>query len=87
MKVAIFGIYPPPFGGISIHIKRCMKLLLEKGNEVTVYNQGSYHNAKDQIYSIPLKKMLSKFIFNDFDILHFHNTNRSLKFLFLLILI
>lgn len=85
MKIAIFGIYPPPLGGIAVHIKRCVKLLLGKGDEVSVYNQGSYHNGKDKIYSVPLKKILPIIMFNDFDILHFHNTNRSLKFLFLLI--
>ncbi|CCO48252.1 putative Glycosyl transferase, group 1 [Vibrio nigripulchritudo SOn1] len=84
MKVAIFGIYPPPYGGISVHIKRVMKKLLEKGDEVTVYNQGLYFNVSQNIQSIPLKKMLFSIFFNDFDILHFHNTNRSLKSLLLL---
>lgn len=33
-KIAIFGPYPPPFGGISVHIKRVTHKLLNQGNEV-----------------------------------------------------
>ena len=84
MKIAIFGIYPPPYGGISIHIRRCIRLLTSKGDEVVVYNQGSYHNDRERIYSSSLKKMLYTLLCNNFDILHFHNSNRNLKFIFVL---
>lgn len=82
MKIAICGIYPPPLGGIAIHIKRCVQLLVEKGDEVIVFNQGSYHDVNKKIYSRPLKKMFFKLLFNNFDVIHFHNTNKSLKLLF-----
>nr|WP_307890068.1 hypothetical protein [Clostridium botulinum] len=48
MKIAIIGPYPPPYGGISVHIKR-MKLYLENKNiDVTVYNDAKEYNNISQ---------------------------------------
>ena len=38
MKIDIIGSYPPPYGGISIHIKRLSEHLREKGVACTVYD-------------------------------------------------
>ena len=39
-KLAIFGPYPPPLGGISVHIQRMENFLLEKEIDYTIYNHG-----------------------------------------------
>ncbi|MBO0550667.1 hypothetical protein EXQ38_19365 [Clostridium botulinum] len=65
MKIAIIGPYPPPYGGISVHIKR-MKLYLENKNiDVTVYNDAKeYNNISQKVISIgSYKKFIFKVIF------------------------
>lgn len=42
-KIAIFGPYPPPLGGISVHIQRVMNKLSRQHNEVCIFDtQKSY---------------------------------------------
>ncbi len=80
-KLAIFGPYPPPLGGISVHIERISKYL-NKGNiPYTIFNYGHYENQK----IIATKKspwFYIKFLFEkSFKLIHFHN-NISLEFLY-----
>ena len=37
-RVAILGIMPPPYGGVSVHIKRTKAILEKQGNRVRVCN-------------------------------------------------
>lgn len=39
-SISIFGDYPPPYGGVSIHIKRVADNLIEKGMLDNVYHLG-----------------------------------------------
>ena len=39
MKINIIGPFPPPYGGISVHIKRMMLYLITNNVEVTIYNE------------------------------------------------
>lgn len=52
MKLYIHGPYPPPIGGISIHIYRIEKYLQDLKIEYTILNHG--FNKSDKV--IPLKK-------------------------------
>jgi hypothetical protein len=74
MKIDIIGPYPPPYGGISIHIQRILPILKEKGFEAKVYNQYSYHDINNNI--IATKKSLtwwiSYFFYKKPNIVHFH---------------
>jgi len=45
-RVAIIGPYPPPLGGISVHIKRVMHKLLQQGNIVF-----HFHNERPYKYA------------------------------------
>ncbi len=49
-KISIFGIYPPPIGGVSIHIERASKKLQDLKLLECVYNFG---NHKQNSFSIP----------------------------------
>ncbi|NFF65031.1 glycosyltransferase family 4 protein [Clostridium sporogenes] len=83
MKIAIIGPYPPPYGGISVHIKR-MKLYLENKNiDVTVYNDAKeYNNISQKVISIgSYKKFIFKVIFLKEDILHFHSIDKRIRIL------
>ncbi len=37
-RIAILGIYPPPFGGVSVHIQRVMDQFLQQNNKVYLFS-------------------------------------------------
>lgn len=39
MKVVFIGPYPPPYGGVSVHIKRMKAYLEKKDVDVIIYNE------------------------------------------------
>ncbi len=67
MKVNIIGPYPPPYGGISVHIKRMKKYLIRSGVDVKVY--------KDN------KKAFLKALFLKGEIIHFHSISKKKRIL------
>lgn len=75
MKIVIIGPYPPPFGGISIHIKRMRMYLLKKGEDVCIYNEiKNSKNTPDNIYPTgSFKKFIFKIPFIKGDVFHFHS--------------
>lgn len=79
MKIILFGIYPPPYGGISIHLKR-VKLSLEKSkNEVLLYNEGDFENKGEKIYNGKSKKKIFKIPFIQGDVFHFHTLSKKMR--------
>jgi len=40
MKIIIIGAYPPPIGGITVHVKRLFDALRDKGHQVEVFDFG-----------------------------------------------
>ena len=62
LKIAIIGSYPPPYGGISVHIQRLEQLLEAEKHKPVVFKGGS------------VKKWLLKYFLREkFDIIHFHD--------------
>ena len=89
MKIALVGPYPPPFGGISIHIQRLEESLIKSGIKCTVYDAKDKHCRN--INGERKKIILSKFcLLTKEKIIHFHssghNLNMLIKALFYLIL-
>lgn len=72
-KIAIFGTYPPPIGGTSIHVKR-LSLLLSNEYDVTVYDTYGSGECNENVISIKnYKKFLLAYFFNGKDdIIHSH---------------
>jgi glycosyltransferase involved in cell wall biosynthesis len=87
MRIAIFGTYPPPIGGTSIHVKRLAKLL-QKYYDVIVYDTYGEANLRDdKVISIKnYKRFLVKYIFccKD-DIIHSHTHSWNERFILTLI--
>ena len=83
-KIAIIGPYPPPYGGISIHIKR-MKNYLEKNHIECIVYTGSRIVGYENIINVkPInsyKKFIFKIPFLNFNILHFHSINLKIRML------
>ena len=79
MKVLIVGPYPPPYGGISVHIKR-MKAYLENQNvEAIVYNEDNTSNTIGIKKISSYKSFLLKLPFIDCDLFHFHTIAKNIR--------
>ncbi len=89
MKIALVGPYPPPFGGVSIHIQRLKERLIERGIKCTVYD---VKNMQDRNISVKkIKKWVTQiFLLPKEKIIHFHSSGYNfamlIKSLFCLIL-
>jgi len=83
-KIAIIGSYPPPYGGISIHIRR-MKNYLEKNCiECIVYNESRIVEYENIINVKPInsyRKFILRILFLKSNVLHFHSTNFKIRIL------
>lgn len=80
-KIAIFGPFPPPLGGISVHIERISKFLKSYGIPFTIFNYG-YKSFENVIATNKSPWFYLKFLFEKrFKLVHFHN-NLSLEFLY-----
>lgn len=84
-KIALIGPYPPPYGGISIHIQRLKERLEEKKYECLVYNLGGQKKSqkKNVIRVKKIKKWLLRyFFFSKEHIIHYHNPDWRLRIIF-----
>ncbi|PET70545.1 glycosyltransferase [Priestia megaterium] len=77
-KIALFGPYPPPYGGRSIHIKRLAQRLYENNYTVDIYHNTKAKN-ENSISKIRRVKSIIFYIFKEkYDIIHFHDRNFKL---------
>lgn len=82
MKVTIVGPYPPPFGGISVHIKRMKNYLKERNIQCDILNNSDFTNLDESIYSVKsTKEVLLKALFEKSDLIHFHTINPKMRML------
>jgi len=82
MKVIQVGSYPPPYGGVSVHIKRLKQKLEKDSNICEVINcDGKYEDSSNGIYSYKKIKLLLKLLNNDADIIHIHTANKKIRIL------
>jgi glycosyltransferase involved in cell wall biosynthesis len=88
MKIALLGVFPPPYGGISIHIKRLFLALRDMNFDVQVFD---WEWREEQTKNPYIKKINNKFLWilrqilsPEFDLFHFHTSSTHSKFLFVL---
>ncbi len=84
VKIVIVGPYPPPYGGISIHIKRIRKYLEKDYIEYIIYNESRIVEYENIINVKPIssyKKFIFRIPFLKYDILHFHSTDLKIHML------
>jgi len=81
MKIALIGSYPPPYGGISVHIQRMKKHLQGRGIECIIYDTSGTTKDEDNVVCITnLKKWLPKyFFFAKEDVIHCHSTSWMIR--------
>ncbi|HFK1545769.1 TPA: glycosyltransferase family 4 protein [Bacillus albus] len=81
-KINIIGPYPPPMGGISVHIKRMKAYLESKDIQCVVYDEFKQEDLNRNIYAIKKYKMfLFKIPFLKGNIIHFHSLDKRLRML------
>ena len=82
MKVILIGSYPPPYGGISIHMQRLYKKLMRNGINTEIYSLNKIKKENERIKYFNLKKDFIKLIFLKKDnIIHFHGSSFKARIL------
>ena len=85
MKIINIGSYPPPFGGVSNHLKR-LREYLEKENIknelIDLSNYRSDEKINNRIRNISWKKTILYLLFQKKAILHFHNFSWKNTFIY-----
>lgn len=81
MKVIQVGIYPPPVGGISMHIKRLKHGLEQEGHSCFLLNEGVYENKKENILKEKTIGSFLKIVNPSYKILHFHSISMKKRVL------
>ena len=76
LKITLFGSYPPPFGGVSVHIKRLHFILLENNIQSHVYNFSSSVDEAKNILNMKKLTNWEKFLFIKKNISHVHTTGK-----------
>jgi glycosyltransferase involved in cell wall biosynthesis len=75
-KILLVGPYPPPLGGVSVHVKRLKKLLDYYRNKTDCF----YTSKKSKSIIINSIKLLKLIYFRDYDIIHIHGYFRAYIF-------
>lgn len=80
-RIALIGPYPPPYGGIAIHIQRLKEQLEERGYECAVYELGRQEPTEGNVIRVKNTKrwLLKYFFFAKEDVIHFHNPDWRMR--------
>jgi len=86
-SILIIGPYPPPPGGVSIHVQRLEKLLIKEGFYVDIANVNKhYHsNYNKNIFHIDRLRKLIFLDYSNYDIVHIHYMSPESTFLIFLL--
>lgn len=80
MKIVLVGPYPPPIGGISIHMKRVASHLKEQGWACDIYDESNGSSRPEGVYPIhSYKYFMLRFPLIKGDLFHFHSISKSFR--------
>lgn len=76
-KVALIGPFPPPIGGISVHIKRLQKFVIQNGICCDVYDIGATEFKAENVVPVPgtLSLIWRLFQVRGVKTIHFHGSS------------
>lgn len=81
-RINLIGPYPPPMGGISVHIKRTQSYLVSKNIECIIFNEFKHDNIDQNVFGIKnFKSFLFKIPFLRGKIVHFHTIDKRVRML------
>ncbi len=78
-RVGIVGVYPPPIGGVSIHIQRLMAGCRDNGIRCIVFDVSRRLKKVPGVYNIVRVSDWPRILFSPQDIVHIHTTNMNWK--------
>ena len=80
-KIAIIGPYPPPYGGISVHIKRVLSYLNK--DDYIFLNQSKTRHSDLDINSYYIKRYFKalRFFFYRYKLIHQHSPDKYMRLL------
>jgi len=77
-KIAIIGPYPPPYGGISVHVQRVLQYLSE--NQYVFFNSSNTRFEGDISFYGKIKYIkVWRFLFKKYKLVHTHSTDTYLR--------
>ncbi len=83
-KIFIIGSYPPPFGGISVHVQRVTTYL--NTSEYILYNTSpNGYTGAVKFYGKTKLLILFSFLFKKFRLIHHHSPDKLVRILLCLI--
>jgi glycosyltransferase involved in cell wall biosynthesis len=74
IKVAQVGIYPPPYGGVSIHIQRLHDICLDNGIRCTVFDVSRQVKKAPDVVNISRPWNWLRVLASRQDVIHVHTT-------------
>ncbi|MFM1651984.1 glycosyltransferase family 4 protein [Brevibacillus sp. B_LB10_24] len=81
-KVAIIGVYPPPVGGISVHIERLCDALDDRGIAFTLYDNTQGEKNREVVHTGKLETWALKYLFSCKEkVVHVHFLRWQVRFL------
>jgi len=75
-SILLIGTFPPPLGGISVHLKRLSDLISAFYKVDTFNLSGDYKNTFDKYFSL-----IKRLLFKKYNIVHIHSSNIKLLFI------
>ncbi len=77
LKIALIGSYPPPYGGVSMHVQRLHLNLLKNNNQAHVFNMSSSVNGAENVLNMKQLSSWIRIAFLEKDIFHIHTTGKN----------
>lgn len=79
-KIILFGPYPKPYGGVSVHIMRLKERLERNDISCVVYDNSGKFKEENNVIGVGNTKIwiLKQFLHNADDIIHFHGYSPKL---------
>jgi glycosyltransferase involved in cell wall biosynthesis len=85
MKVINVGVYPPPYGGVSIHLKRLLEYLQSKRHKCLLIDLSPYQKNQSDVVNFSWRKAIWFLLFVAPNcIVHFHNFSLKNTLIFFL---
>lgn len=80
MKIVMVGPYPPPLGGISVHVKRAAEYLRLNGLDCDVYDESNGSHSVAGVYPLgSYRRFLLRFPWIKGDLFHVHSISKKFR--------
>jgi glycosyltransferase involved in cell wall biosynthesis len=75
LKVALIGVYPPPYGGVSVHVQRLLAGCLDNDIRCVVFDNGRHVKKVKHVFNLSRIWNWLRFLASRQDIVHVHTSS------------